>query len=80
MIKNIRNTVKGGRFIRMYREGTRHYPSSTTCNDGTYFDAYLLPTGSGLDRKYPMFFNFPLFNFTAYGDCKYNLPSRKTHV
>lgn len=64
MLADIRKVVKGGRFIKMYRNGTRNYPSSTTKNDGTHFDAYLLPRSTGDNKSYPMFFNFSLINTT----------------
>ena len=63
MVKNVRNTVTGGRFVKMFRGNPK--PRPTNRRDGsTHFDVYLLArAGMRLNlwvRDEPKFFNFTL--------------------
>jgi hypothetical protein len=69
MVKNVRNTVTGGRFVKMFRNNPsnpKKWPCGTLRRDGSsHFDVYLLTrveTNSFGDwfRSEPKFFNFKL--------------------
>lgn len=70
MIKHIRQVVKGGRFLKMFRGNSRHvkyvdsktgkvwkwYSGCSVKKGATHFDCYLISKGN----NYPMFFRFKL--------------------
>lgn len=61
LIKNLRQYVKGGRFVKMYRGNKRNhiYQIKSGCSPkkgATHFDVYLHPRYNVL----PKFFNFEL--------------------
>jgi hypothetical protein len=76
LITDIRKVVTGGRFIKMFRGGTRHYDrfinyqgkhvtmgGACSLNDGTRFDVYLLGRDYNFETQshdYPKFFGFEL--------------------
>ncbi len=67
MVKNVRNTVTGGRFVKMFRgnkrDKTQYGSAGCARKEGsTHFDVYLLTKWSynGFRQSEPKFFNFTL--------------------
>lgn len=73
MVKTIRQTVNGGRFVKMFRGSPRpyrvyngmcvsfkHYQGSSRKEGSTHFDVYFLHRVNRGSVSYPKFYNFEL--------------------